>query len=134
MAIRTVYRQGMPVLEGLRYRGREGMFAWLLHRASGLGILLFLALHIVDIFLMAFGPEVFDELLVLYHAWWGRIMTVFLLFGVLFHALNGFRLIIQDFWPKLWPYERRLIWIETAIFLPVFLWGAYTFLLPIFEH
>lgn len=134
MATRTVYRRGVPILEGLRYRGREGMFAWLLHRASGLGILLFLALHIVDIFLMAFGPEVFNELLVLYHSAPGRILTVFLLFGVLFHALNGFRIIVQDFWPKLWPYERQLIWVEAAIFIPIFLWGAYQFLLPIFTH
>lgn len=134
MATRTVYRRGVPILEGLRYRGREGMFAWLLHRASGLGILLFLALHIVDIFLMAFGPEVFNELLVLYHSTLGRILTVFLLFGVLFHALNGFRIIVQDFWPKLWPYERQLIWVEAAIFIPIFLWGAYQFLLPIFTH
>jgi succinate dehydrogenase / fumarate reductase cytochrome b subunit len=132
MAPRTVYRRGMPILEGLRYRGREGMFAWLLHRATGLGILLFLLLHIFDIFLLAFGPELFEELLVLYHSWWGRILTVFLLFGVLFHALNGARIIVQDFWPRLWPYQRRLIWIETAVFLPVFLWGAYIFLRPIF--
>ena len=132
MAPRTVYRRGMPILEGLRYRGREGMFAWLLHRATGLGILLFLLLHVFDIFLLAFGPELFEELLVLYHSWWGRILTVFLLFGVLFHALNGARIIVQDFWPRLWPYQRRLIWIETAIFLPVFLWGAYIFLRPIF--
>ena len=56
MAIRTVYRGGSPVLEGLRYRGREGMIAWLLHRLSGLGVLLFLVIHIFDIFLMGFGP------------------------------------------------------------------------------
>ncbi|HEX7049607.1 MAG TPA: hypothetical protein VF188_05295 [Longimicrobiales bacterium] len=134
MATRTVYRRGSPILEGLRYRGREGMLAWLLHRTTGLGVLLFLALHIVDIFTLGFGPGVFDELLIIYHAWWGRILTVFLLFGLLFHAVNGARIIIQDFWPKTWPYERTLIRIEAAIFLPVFLWGAYRFLLPLFGH
>ena len=59
-------------------------------------------------------------------------MTVYLLFGLLFHELNGARIIIQDFWPKLWPHEKKLIWVEAAIFLPIFLWGAYQFLLPIF--
>ena len=110
------------------------MFAWLLHRTTGLGILLFLLIHILDIYLLAFGPELFNKLLVLYHAWWGRIMTLFLLFGVLFHAINGARVIIQDFWPGLWHHQRKLIWIETAIFLPIFLWGAYLFLLPIFRE
>jgi succinate dehydrogenase / fumarate reductase cytochrome b subunit len=130
---RTVYRQGRPILDGLRYRGREGMFAWLLHRTTGVGIVLFLLVHIFDIFLLGFGPEVFNSLLFLYHAWWARILEVFLLFGVLFHALNGTRIIVQDFWPKLWRYERQLIWAETGIFVPIFLWGTYVFLLPLFR-
>lgn len=119
------------MLEGLRYRGREGYLAWLLHRATGLGVLLFLLLHIFDIFLLAFGPEVFNELLVIYTAWWARIAEVFLLFGLLFHALNGARIIVQDFWPKTWPHQRALIWAETAIFVPVFLWGAWVFIRPL---
>src|SRR5690606_40253944 len=88
---RTVYSRGRPILQGLRYRGRQGMWAWLLHRTTGLGILLFLLLHIFDIFLVAFGPEVFNALLFIYRAWWARVLEVFLLFGVLFHALNGDR-------------------------------------------
>ena len=132
--MRTVYKRGTPVLEGLRYKGREGMFAWLLHRTTGLGILFFLVIHVVDIFLMAFGPDIFNALLVLYHAWWGRIMTVFLFFGVLFHALNGARIIIQDLWPRTWPHERKFIIAEAVVFVPVFLWGAYRILLPIFTH
>jgi succinate dehydrogenase / fumarate reductase cytochrome b subunit len=134
MANRTVYRRGLPVLAGLRYRGREGMFAWLLHRVSGLGVLLFLVLHIFDIFLMGLGPEIFNSLLVLYHSWWGRIMTCFLVFGLLFHAVNGARIIIQDFWPRLWRHQAKLIWIETAIFIPVFLWTAFVTLRPLFGY
>jgi succinate dehydrogenase / fumarate reductase cytochrome b subunit len=133
MAIRTVYRGGSPVLEGLRYRGREGMIAWLLHRLSGLGVLLFLVIHIFDIFLMGFGPGPFNALLVLYHSWWGRIMTVFLVFGLLFHAVNGARIIIQDFWPRLWRHQGRLILIETIIFVPVFVWTAFVTLRPLFQ-
>jgi len=131
---RTVYgSRGRPVLAGLRYRGRQGMWAWLLHRTTGLGILLFLLLHIFDIFLLGFGPDVFNQLLFIYSAWWARLLEVFLLFGVLFHALNGLRLIIQDFWPGLWRYERQMILAEAAVFVPVFLWGAYIFLLPLFD-
>ncbi|MFO7260117.1 MAG: succinate dehydrogenase, cytochrome b556 subunit [bacterium] len=129
---RTVYSRGRPILQGLRYRGRQGMWAWLLHRTTGLGILLFLLLHIFDIFLVAFGPEVFNALLFIYRAWWARVLEVFLLFGVLFHALNGLRLIIQDFWPALWRYERQMILAETIVFVPLFLWGTYVFLKPLF--
>jgi len=48
------------------YRGGPGMVAWALHRVAGVGVALFLALHIFDIFLMHFGPGIFDELLFLY--------------------------------------------------------------------
>lgn len=129
---RNVYKGGRPVLEGLRYRGREGMLSWILHRATGVGILLFLILHIFDIFLLGFGPEVFNELLFIYSAWWARILEVFLLFGVLFHAANGARIIIQDFSPRLWRYERQMIWVEVAVVLPLLVWGAFVFLRPLF--
>lgn len=130
---RTVYRRGRPVLEGLRYRGREGFYTWILHRATGLGVLFFLLLHIFDIFLVGFGPEVFDALLLIYTAPWARVMEVFLLFGLLFHALNGFRVIVQDFVPKLWRYERQLIWAEVVILVPILAWGTYVFLSPLFH-
>ena len=128
-----MYRRGRPVLEGLRYRGREGFYTWILHRATGLGVLFFLLLHIFDIFLLGFGPDVFNALLVIYTAPWARVMEVFLLFGLLFHAINGLRIIIQDFVPRLWRYERQLIWAEVAILLPILAWGTYVFLSPLFS-
>lgn len=121
------------MLEGLRYRGREGFYAWILHRATGLGVLFFLLLHIFDIFLIGFGPEVFNSLLLIYTASWARVMEVFLLFGLLFHALNGLRIIVQDFVPGLWRYERQLIWAEAAILVPILAWGTYVFLSPLFS-
>lgn len=108
------------------------MLSWILHRVTGVGILLFLVLHIFDIFLLGFGPDVFNELLFIYSAWWARILEVFLLFGVLFHAVNGARIIIQDFSPRLWRYERQMIWAEVAIVLPLLVWGSYVFLRPLF--
>ncbi|HWV58075.1 MAG TPA: succinate dehydrogenase, cytochrome b556 subunit [Longimicrobiales bacterium] len=131
--LRTVYRRGRPVLEGLRYRGREGFYTWILHRATGLGVLFFLLLHIFDIFLIGFGAETFNSLLVIYTAPWARIMEVFLLFGLLFHALNGLRIIVQDFVPGLWRYERQLIWVEVVVLLPILAWGTYVFLSPLFS-
>ncbi len=107
-------------LEMLRYQGREGQWAWLLHRVTGIGVFLFLALHIFDIFLMAFGPEVFNELLFIYHQPWARIGHIFLFFGVLFHALNGIRVTILDFWPSMWRYQRQAVWVQVVVFLLLF--------------
>ena len=51
------------VANSFRYRGREGQWAWMLHRITGLGVVFFLLLHIFDIFLMAAGREVFEDFL-----------------------------------------------------------------------
>lgn len=117
---------------GLTYRGGIGMLMWGLHRLAGLGILLFLSLHVVDIFLLAFGPEVFNELLVIYHHPVARVMEVFLLFAVLFHALNGLRIIVQDFWPRAMLVQRELVIAELVVFTAVFLPCAWIMIRPLF--
>ncbi|MFW6192974.1 MAG: succinate dehydrogenase, cytochrome b556 subunit [Gemmatimonadota bacterium] len=116
----------------ITYRGGMGMALWALHRAAGLGILLFLALHIVDIFLLGFGEEVFNELLVIYTSPWARVMEVFLLFGVLFHALNGLRIILQDFFTEAMGAHDTLVKIELVVFAVVFLPCAWLMLKPLF--
>lgn len=108
------------------------MLLWALHRAAGLGILLFLSLHIVDIFLLGFGEEVFNELLMIYTAPWGRVMEVFLLFGVLFHALNGLRIILQDFFPEAMLAHGKLVAAELVVFAIIFLPSAWLMLEPLF--
>jgi succinate dehydrogenase / fumarate reductase cytochrome b subunit len=114
------------------YRGGAGMALWALHRAAGLGILLFLALHIVDIFLLGFGEEVFNELLVIYTSPWARVLEVFLLFGVLFHALNGLRIVLQDFFPAAMRARGALVKVELVVLAVVFLPSAWLMLKPLF--
>ncbi|MEN8162189.1 MAG: succinate dehydrogenase, cytochrome b556 subunit [Myxococcota bacterium] len=111
----------------LSYRGGSGYLLWALHRVTGLGLLLFLALHIVDIFLLSFGPAAFEHLLVLYTSPPGRLMEIFLLFGVLFHAVNGLRIIVQDLFTKSWERRRhdRLIVVQLVVFLLIFLPAAW---------
>lgn len=115
------------------YRGGLGMLMWALHRVAGIGILLFLSLHVVDIFLLTFGEELFNELLVIYTAPWARPLEVFLVFGVLFHAVNGLRIILQDFFPRLMMYQTRLIVAELIVVMAVFLPSAWVIIRPLFE-
>lgn len=116
----------------MTYRGGLGMLFWALHRLAGLGILLFLTLHVVDIFLLSFGEELFNDLLHFYTAPWARVLEVFLLFGVLFHALNGLRIVIQDFFPSAMDDQERLIVAEIVVFLLVFLPSAWLMVAPLF--
>ncbi len=121
------------LFRAVTYRGREGQIAWMLHRAAGLGVFVFLALHIVDIFLMAFGPEVFEPLLFFYHQFLFQLLIVFGLYlGALYHGLNGMRVVIIDFWPKLGKKRAQLWRIQMVIFLIIYIPSAIIMLSSMF--
>ena len=80
------------------YRGREGQWAFILHRVSGVALALFLLLHVLDISLVMFGPEgPFEAFLVFYHNWPFRVGLLMVIAAVVYHGLNGLRIIIMDF-------------------------------------
>jgi succinate dehydrogenase / fumarate reductase cytochrome b subunit len=117
----------------VNYRGREGYIAWLLHRIAGVGIFLFLAFHIIDIFMMAFGPKAFEALLFFYHQFLFKLMIVFGLYlGVLYHALNGLRITIIDFWPALNKYAAPMWRVQMVIFLLAYIPSAIYMLTSMF--
>ena len=78
------------------YRGREGQWAFVLHRLSGVALALYLLLHVIDISLVMYGPDgPFDLFLAFYHQWPFRIGLVLVMAGVVYHALNGLRIILM---------------------------------------
>lgn len=111
----------------IRYRGGSGQWAWAIHRVAGLGILAFLALHIVDIFVAAFGPALFNDLLFLYKGPIARFLEILLAFGLLYHALNGLRIIAADFVPSLASRRpaRTLFYLQILVFLLLFVPASY---------
>ncbi|GBD22063.1 Succinate dehydrogenase 2 membrane subunit SdhC [bacterium HR28] len=120
--MRDVHRattRGITAYRG--YRPPPGMISWAFHRITGLGVLLFLLLHIVDIFLVNYGPDTFNELLFLYRHPVFRIGEIILVAGLYYHAANGVRIILIDFWPAAYRYERQLFYGVIAVFLAGFL-------------
>jgi succinate dehydrogenase / fumarate reductase, cytochrome b subunit len=129
-----VYRRGAwsRFIEGLRYGGGVGQWSWLIHRVTGLGILAFLVIHIIDTFLVVAFPAAYDSTVDIYggvfagtyHAWlrWGfRFAELALIACVLFHAVNGVRIVLFDFWPQATDYQRQTFWIALAVFVVVML-------------
>jgi len=110
------------------YRGSHGHWAWLLHRISGVGIMLFLMVHIVDTFLAGFGSEVYDHVMALYKAPLFMVLEVALVAGVVYHAVNGLRVIIIDFWPDALRWHKQLILVEALLFLVLFVPRPYIML------
>ena len=106
----------------------------MLHRITGVGVFFFLALHIVDIFLMSFGPDVFEALLFIYHKFFFKLTIVFGLYpGVLYHGLNGMRVVIIDFWPEHGQDARRMLWrVQMVIFALAYIPSAIIMLSAMF--
>jgi succinate dehydrogenase / fumarate reductase cytochrome b subunit len=116
-----------------RYRGGEGMLAWAFHRISGLAIWVFILLHVFDIWLASVNPVLYDELLFVYASAPGRVGEALLGAALLFHALNGLRIIIIDFWPSLSRYHRALWRLNWIAFFVVGVPVAWIILRPIWE-
>ena len=98
----------------LRYRGSEGMLAWAFHRISGVAIWAFILLHVLDIWLANVNAPLYNDLLGLYGSPIGRVLESLLGAAVLYHALNGGRIIIMDFWPSTTRMHKQLwygVWV-----------------------
>ena len=114
-----------------RYRGGEGMLAWAFHRIAGVAIWAFLVLHVVDIFLVGAAPDTYDTLLAIYAHPIGIVLEWLLGAAVLYHALNGLRIIIIDLWPRMTVYHRALWWGTWIIFIGVGVPGGLIILRPV---
>jgi succinate dehydrogenase / fumarate reductase cytochrome b subunit len=113
------------IFRAVTYRGREGQIAWMLHRVTGVGVFLFLALHIGNIFLMSFPSQVFNSVLFLYHSVLFKLLSIFGLYlGVLYHALNGIRVMVVDFWPGAGKYQALLWRMQMVVFFLAFVPSA----------
>jgi succinate dehydrogenase / fumarate reductase cytochrome b subunit len=115
----------------LTYRGGEGMLAWAFHRISGVAIWAFILLHVFDIFLSKANPALYDDVLTVYASPIGRVFEMLLGAALLYHALNGLRIIVMDFWPRLTRFHREF-WVGVwVVFVVVGLPVAYVILRPI---
>ncbi len=103
------------------YKGGIGQASWALHRLTGIGVLLFLFTHIADTALVKAGPEWYNKIIAIYRIPLFGISEIFLFAAVLFHALNGLRIVIIDFWPESTVYHKLLFKGMMGIFLAVFL-------------
>ncbi len=109
-----VLKRNVSLATALRYKGQGPMLTYVLHRIGGLGMAIFITIHILSSFV---GGKVGIFANSIYENWFFQI---FIFFFVLFHAINGLRITILDLFPKLIVHQREAIWVEWAVFLPVY--------------
>lgn len=112
---------GVKPQQYFTYRGKGGQWSWLLHRLTGLGVLVFLLAHIVDTAMIGWGPAAYNEAMSIYRQPVFRVGEVILAGAVLYHALNGVRIFIIDFWPETTVLNRRLVYAVCALFAVIYI-------------
>ena len=90
------------------YQVSWSQLAWFGHRASGLGVLLYLFMHVVETSTVLLGPDVYNVAVGLFRNLPARLGEILLMAALVYHALNGLRVIAMDFWPRLTVYYRPL--------------------------
>lgn len=100
----------------LRYRGGENQLSYLGHRISGLGTLLFLAIHILDTATVYFFPDLYPHAIDIYRSTGMMIGEMVLVLAVVAHGVNGLRIAFSDFYPHWWQErpQRTAFWIVVA--------------------
>jgi succinate dehydrogenase / fumarate reductase cytochrome b subunit len=116
VAVRRVARRRTSDFGSL-YKGREGQWSWIAHRVTGVAIILFLFAHVVDTALVGWGPNAYNRVVAVYHNPFIRLLELGLVAAVIYHALNGVRIMVIDFWPKANEFNRQLIYTTVGLFV-----------------
>jgi succinate dehydrogenase / fumarate reductase cytochrome b subunit len=107
-------KRNVGLATALRYKGQGPMLTFVLHRIGGVGMAIFVTIHILASFL---GGDIGKFLNTIYENWGFQL---FIIFCALFHAINGLRITILDLWPKLLEHQHEAIWVEWAVFIPIY--------------
>jgi succinate dehydrogenase / fumarate reductase, cytochrome b subunit len=108
----------------LRYRRFSGSWAWLLHRLTGLALTGYVLLHIYTLTSLQKGADAFQDKMSIYTTpiW---IIFAWVLFGlVIFHSLNGVRIVLIDLANGA-RYHKKLFYGAVAFGVALQLWMAY---------
>ncbi|MBD8506534.1 succinate dehydrogenase, cytochrome b556 subunit [Hoyosella sp. G463] len=97
------------------YRGDPGMWSWVLHRITGVTLFFFLFVHVLDTALVRVSPEMYDAVIETYKNPVVGTLELGLLGAVVYHAFNGLRVILIDFWSKGPKYQRVMFYIVLAL-------------------
>lgn len=101
------------------YRGGEGMWTWVAHRVSGVLIFFFLFAHVLDTALVRVSPEAYNTVIEHYKTPVVGLGELGLVAAVVFHAFNGVRVILVDFWSRGPRVQRQMTWAVGGLFVLV---------------
>jgi len=93
------------------------MWSWVLHRITGVAIYFFLLVHILDTALVRLSPEAYNAVIGTYKTPVMGLGEAALVAAIGFHALNGLRIILIDFWSVGTRHQRLMFWLVIALWV-----------------
>jgi succinate dehydrogenase / fumarate reductase cytochrome b subunit len=96
------------------------MWTWVAHRITGVLIFFFLFAHVIDTAMVRVSPETYNAAVETYKNPVVGLLEVGLVAAVLFHALNGIRVVLVDFWSQGPRYQRQMAWGVGVVFVVLF--------------
>ncbi|MBN9170281.1 MAG: succinate dehydrogenase, cytochrome b556 subunit [Microbacterium sp.] len=105
------------VPRGTLYRGHTGMWSWVLHRITGVAIFFFLLVHVLDTSLIRVAPDAYDAVIGTYKQPLMGIGEIVLVGAIVYHAFNGLRIILVDFWSWATRHQRQLWWVVIGLWV-----------------
>jgi succinate dehydrogenase / fumarate reductase cytochrome b subunit len=133
----TLTAPGKPAKQkpgGTLYRGREGMWSWVLHRITGVAIFFFLLVHVLDTSLVRVSPEAYNAVIGTYQTPIMGLGEVALVGAIVFHAFNGLRIILVDFWSWATRHQQVLFYAVVALWIVTMLAFVPRHLMNVFSH
>lgn len=118
---------------GTLYRGKTGQWSWVLHRITGIAIFFFLLVHTLDTALVRIDPDSYDAVIATYKTPVIGIGELGLVAAILFHGLNGVRVILIDFWRKGPKLQKSMFWVVIVICFCLFVPFAWRHLSNVFH-
>lgn len=110
---------------GTLYRGGEGMWSWVAHRITGVAVFFFLLVHVLDTALVRVSPDAYDMVIASYKTPIVNLLEVGLVAAVLYHALNGIRIILVDFWAEGPRHQKAMLRSILVVWLLIMIPGMY---------
>ncbi len=93
------------------------MWSWVAHRVTGFAIFFFLLVHVLDTSLVRVAPETYNAVIGTYKNPVMGLGEAGLVAAIVFHAFNGLRIVLIDFWSKGVKYQKVLFWIVLGLFV-----------------
>ncbi|MFI5958351.1 succinate dehydrogenase, cytochrome b556 subunit [Cryptosporangium sp. NPDC051539] len=110
---------------GTLYRGREGMWSWVAHRVTGVLIFFFLFVHVLDTALIRVSPDAYNDVIASYKHPIMSVMELGLTAAILYHALNGIRIVLVDFWSKGTKYQAVMLRVIVVLWVALMVPSSY---------